>query len=283
MPTSIVANQPLHYLDEGQGFPVVLAHCYLWHSGMWRPQIDALSQHYRVIAPDLWGHGHSGPLPPATTGLQAVAGNMLQLLDNLGIGSFSLVGHSIGALWGTELTLLVPDRVKTLVIMDACLGVEPAGSRARYWSLLDQIEAAGKFPEPLLEAIVPLFFNPYDDVTSPLRTEMHDALASMPAERVLQSIVPLGRMMFSRKDAGERLRLLNRKRTLFLTGVADIPRPPTDLQELADKLGCPFVSIPNAGHLCTLENPDFVNQALLEFLAPPRANYLHFIQRLIHA
>lgn len=282
MPFSIIDNQPLHYLDEGQGFPIVLAHCYLWHSGMWRPQIDALARHYRVIVPDLWGHGASGPLPATTTDLSGIARNMLQLLDKLDIGAFSLVGHSIGALWATELTLIAPRRVKALVLMDACLGSEPAGSRARYWSLLDQIEAAGIFPEPLLEAIVPLFFNPYDDISSPLRAEFHHALAAMPAQRIRQSIVPLGRMMFGRQDIGERLRLLNRKRTLLLTGVADIPRPPTDLQELADKIGCPFVSIPNAGHISTLENPDFVNEALLEFLAPPRTPYLNFIQRLMH-
>jgi len=157
MPISIVDNQPLHYLDEGQGFPIVLAHCYLWHSGMWRPQIEALSQHYRVIAPDLWGHGGSGSLPPATTDLQSLARNMLQLLDNLGIGSFSMVGHSIGALWGTELTLLVPARVKTLVIMDACLGDRTCRFPCPLLVLAGPDRNRREISEPLLEAIVPLF------------------------------------------------------------------------------------------------------------------------------
>ena len=48
-------NDGLTALDRGKGPVVVLAHSYLWGAEMWRPQIDALSRHYRVIVPNLWG------------------------------------------------------------------------------------------------------------------------------------------------------------------------------------------------------------------------------------
>ncbi len=44
----------MSYVDQGQGFPVLLGHSYLWSAEMWQPQVEALSQHFRVIVPELW-------------------------------------------------------------------------------------------------------------------------------------------------------------------------------------------------------------------------------------
>ena len=59
----------MSYIDQGQGFPVLLGHSYLWDAEMWQPQIDALSQHFRVIVPELWGHGRSDAPPVSYTHL----------------------------------------------------------------------------------------------------------------------------------------------------------------------------------------------------------------------
>ena len=61
MPFVTIDGQALHYIDQGTGPAVLLAGSYLWDQAMWAPQIAALSQQYRVIALDLWGHGESGP------------------------------------------------------------------------------------------------------------------------------------------------------------------------------------------------------------------------------
>ena len=66
MPAHIIQGSTLHYQDHGAGFPVLLGHSYLWDAAMWAPQIDALSRSYRVIVPDLWGHGASGAPPDGT-------------------------------------------------------------------------------------------------------------------------------------------------------------------------------------------------------------------------
>ncbi len=60
MPFATIDGQPLHYLDQGQGPVVVLGSSYLWDHTMWAPQIEVLSQHYRVIALDLWGTASPG-------------------------------------------------------------------------------------------------------------------------------------------------------------------------------------------------------------------------------
>ncbi|BBP52187.1 hypothetical protein PHLH3_18130 [Pseudomonas sp. St386] len=100
MPFSIIDGQPLHYLDQGQGPVVLLGSSYLWDHTMWAPQIEVLSQHYRVIALDLWGHGQSGRLPEGMTSLDDLARQALALMDHLGIDCFNLLGLSVGGMWG---------------------------------------------------------------------------------------------------------------------------------------------------------------------------------------
>lgn len=97
MPFAVIDGQPLHYIDQGTGPVVLLGSSYLWDRHMWAPQIEALSQQYRVIVPELWGHGESGPLPTHTHSLDDLARQALALLDQLDIAQINLVGLSVGA------------------------------------------------------------------------------------------------------------------------------------------------------------------------------------------
>ncbi|WP_395676202.1 alpha/beta fold hydrolase [Inquilinus sp.] len=264
MPFAEIDDQSLHYIDQGSGFPVLLGHSYLWDSGMWAPQIEVLSQRYRVIAPDLWGHGRSGRLPAGTDGLSGLARQALALLDTLGIKRFALVGHSIGGMWGAELALHAPDRVASLVLMNTHLGPEPAASRAQYTALMNQIEAIGALPPPMLDVIVPLYFRPGLDPASPLPAGLRRSLAGLSAEHLRESVIPIGRIIFGRPDGRERLRGLDPERTLLICGAQDLARPPAETAEMAGLIGCPtYVTVPEAGHVSGLENPGFVNRTLV--------------------
>ncbi|MDP9235725.1 MAG: alpha/beta fold hydrolase, partial [Actinomycetota bacterium] len=60
MPTATVNGTRISYTDTGgDGIPVVLLHAFPLHAGMWQPQLDALGDRFRVIAPDLKGFGGS--------------------------------------------------------------------------------------------------------------------------------------------------------------------------------------------------------------------------------
>ncbi|WP_448632338.1 MULTISPECIES: alpha/beta fold hydrolase [Pseudomonas fluorescens group] len=266
MPFATVDGQPLHYLDQGHGPVVLLGSSYLWDHTMWAPQIEALSRHYRVIALDLWGHGQSGQLPEGMTSLDDLARQALALMDHLQVDGFDLVGLSVGGMWGARLALAAPTRVKSLVLMDTYVGVEPEPTRQYYFSLFDKIEASGSIPEPLLDIVVPIFFRPGIDPQSSLYQQFRATLAALPTERLRDSIVPLGRIIFGRDDILPRLTELDAGRTLVMCGDQDKPRPPSEALEMAERIGCPHVLIPDAGHISNLENPEFVTQVLLEFL-----------------
>lgn len=266
MPNIMIGGGSLHYLERGTGVPVLLGHSYLWDAAMWAPQVEALARHYRVIVPELWGHGGSGSLPEGCKTLADLAVDMETLLQRLELPPCHVVGLSVGGMWGAELAWRCPQRVRSLVLMDTFVGGEPEPTRQRYFQMLDTIETAGRIEPALIEAIVPIFFRPGYPADGPAARSFAQALAAMPRERLRNSVVPLGRMIFGRGDALSRLSELDPARTLMACGEYDIPRPPQELRHMAERVGCAAVSIPEAGHISTLENPEFVTRMLLEWL-----------------
>ena len=109
MNTFTINSKIMHYLDIGEGPVLVFGHSYLWDSEMWEPQIDVLSKQYRCIVPDLWAHGQSDAAPAKTRTLKDYACDVMSLIDDhLEIDTFSLIGLSVGGMWGAELTALAP-------------------------------------------------------------------------------------------------------------------------------------------------------------------------------
>jgi pimeloyl-ACP methyl ester carboxylesterase len=266
MPFIEIEGQSLHYQIRGSGFPVLLGHSYLWDSSMWAPQIDALSRDYQVIAPDLWGHGQSGRLPENTHTLGDLAKHASRLLDALGIGQCAVVGLSVGGMWGSELALREPNRVKCLVMMDTDRGTESDATREQYFQMLDAIESLGSIPAPIIDAIVPLFFRQGAKLDGEVHAGFRKALAGFSADHLRQSVVPLGRLIFGRSDALDSLADLDAASTLLMCGELDIPRPPAEMARMAAVIGCRQTVIPDAGHISNLENQSFVTEALRSWL-----------------
>jgi len=267
MPQLIIDGQPLHYTDQGSGEVILLAHGYLCDQRMWVPQLQALKDHYRVIAPDLWGHGQSGQRPANVRELADLGRQAVTLLDHLGIERCHLIGLSIGGMWAARLAVDAPERIDRLVLMDTYVGPEDEPARQYYFSLLQQLEDEGTMTDALLDIVVPLYFHPEAALHSPLCRAFRATLAALPAATVNQSIVPLGRMIFGREDLRDRLDRLDPRKTLVMCGDHDIPRPPHETLEMARIIGCPHVLVPDAGHLANLENPGRVTDTLLSFLA----------------
>lgn len=104
----------MHYVEAGTGEPVVFLHGFpeSWYS--WRHQLRALSDTYRVIAPDQRGYNLTeakGPYDTVT--LQA---DVLCLLDHLGIERAHIVGHDWGGAIAWLLAMNHPERLSTLTV-----------------------------------------------------------------------------------------------------------------------------------------------------------------------
>ena len=112
----------LHYLEEneGGGEAVVLLHGWPHTSHTWRHVIPRLSDSYRIVAPDMRGLGDSSR-PSHGYDNGTVAGDVIELLDSLGVGIFHLVGHDWGGPVAFAATLLARERVKKLALVDTVL------------------------------------------------------------------------------------------------------------------------------------------------------------------
>ena len=124
---TIVANGvKTNYLDAGEGPPVVLVH----GSGPgvtayanWRLVIPALSDRFRVIAPDMVGFGFSERPDGADYSVQTWADQVVGLLDALGLDKASIVGNSFGGAIALRMASQHPERVDKLVLMGS-MGVD---------------------------------------------------------------------------------------------------------------------------------------------------------------
>ena len=104
-----MAPVDLAHDDVGDGPVVVLIHGHPFNRGMWAPQLAALRDRFRVIAPDLRGYGDS-PVTPGTMTMAQLAADVSRLLDGQGIARAALVGLSMGGLVVMELAAAQPER-----------------------------------------------------------------------------------------------------------------------------------------------------------------------------
>lgn len=129
----------LAFLDEGEGRPVVLLHGFPDTSRLWRHQIAALTgAGFRAIAPDLRGRGASGRGSSVEDyAIPHVTADVVALLDGLEVERADVVAHDFGALAGWRLAELHPDRVRRLVAMSvghpSTFGQRTMEDRERAW------------------------------------------------------------------------------------------------------------------------------------------------------
>jgi lipase len=116
---------PLHVHEFGSpGSPPLLAlHGVTGHGARWKSFSRSQLSRYRVLAPDLRGHGRSPALPPWT--LEQHAADLLAVIDGYGLDAVPVLGHSYGGLIALHLCRLAPGRISKLVLLDPAAGVSP--------------------------------------------------------------------------------------------------------------------------------------------------------------
>lgn len=244
----------LHHEEQGHGEAVVLIHGFSLDRRMWEPQVPALAGSHRVIRYDLRGHGRSAAAEAPYSG----HGDLLALLDSLGVGRATLVGLSAGAVIATDFALEHPARVARLVLAAPGLG----GFRTPPLPWMAPVfEAAAAGNGELAAgrwAATPIMALLRDAAsTDAVRQMVMDNARLWTMQRLEQPLSPpaIGRL-------GEIA-----APTLVVVGTADLPH----IQQVAGMLahgiaGARLVTIDGAGHLVNLDAPAEFNAVLLQFL-----------------
>jgi len=111
---------PIHYVDEGEGDPIVLVHGFAaslqgnWVASGW---FDTLRPIRRVIALDCRGHGKSGkPHEPAAYAMNEMSDDVVRLMDHLGVARADLFGYSMGGAISMRAMVRTPERFRTVTL-----------------------------------------------------------------------------------------------------------------------------------------------------------------------
>jgi pimeloyl-ACP methyl ester carboxylesterase len=108
----------MYYEVHGQGEPLVMLHFFAGSGEIWKPYIPAFSKHYRLIIPDLRGHGRSSILTTTFNHRQSAL-DVFALLDSLKIKEFRGIGCSSGGMTLLHMATQQPDRVKSMALVGA--------------------------------------------------------------------------------------------------------------------------------------------------------------------
>ncbi|MDC0611165.1 alpha/beta hydrolase [Vibrio sp.] len=267
MPMFKIDDKSMHYLDVGEGEVLLFGHSYLWDSEMWRAQVDVLSKQYRCIVPDFWAHGQSDFHPSSMSNLTDYANHMILLMDHLNIEQFSIVGLSVGGMWGAELVALVPHRVKSLVLADTFVGLEPEVNHNKYFAMLNTITANKSIPPAMLEQVVPIFFSRQSvELKMDYVAAFRSYLETISGDKATE-IAEIGKMIFGRRDMCDEVEKFALP-TLILVGSEDNPRPVLESYLMNDLIsGSELVIIPQAGHISSVEQPHLVTETLERFFS----------------
>lgn len=266
MSVAHVRGIEIAYDDTGNdcaraGAPVVvLLHGYPLNRSMWRAQIDELSALYRVVAPDLRGHGGTQATDDATT-MEAMAQDVAALLDELRIERIVLGGLSMGGYVALAFYRLFPQRVGALVLADTRATPDTQeGRRGREESAR---KALTEGMQAIAGAMLPKLLAPATVA------EMPDVAGRVRA--MINATKPEGaasalRAMAVRRDQTDLLRQI-RVPTLIIVGSEDTLTPPSDAEAMHRAIeGSRLEIIEGAGHLSNIERPSQFNRALSDFL-----------------
>jgi len=252
----------LHYVQAGEGIPLLLIHGYPLDHVMWQPQLDELSGVAQVIAPDLRGFGQSDA-PEGVYTMDAHADDLCALLDALHIRRAVVCGLSMGGYIALAFWRKYASRVLALILVDTRAGADTPEARLARLETVEQVKQRGS--APAIEAMLPRLLA---GSTRQSRSDLVEFVGAM-----MQRQRPIGLMgallgMAERPDSTAMLPTIT-VQTLVVFGAEDVITPAeTDGPGLVGSIPhARLVVIPKAGHLSNLEQPEAFNRSVRKFLA----------------
>jgi pimeloyl-ACP methyl ester carboxylesterase len=247
----------------GGGTPVVLLHAFPLDGRMWAPQVDALAGTYQVVVPDLRGFGAAREQAVEEAGMDLLADDVARLLDDRDLDRAVLCGLSMGGYVALAFARRHPDRLSGLVLCDTRAGADAEPARADRLRMAERVLAEGNrfVPAVMLPRLL-------GETSRRERPDVVERVTELILEQDPRAIAGAQRGMAGRADSTDVLASITVP-TLVVTGEEDQTTGPEQGRALAAAIpGARFLLVAGAGHLASLEQPEPVNEALLDFLAP---------------
>lgn len=252
----------LHYRIHGpRDAPVVLlAHGFPFDGMMWTKQIGPLTAAgFRVVVPDLRGFGRSEPQPDAS--MDAMADDLVALLDRERIETAIVVGFSMGGYVALSFAVRFQHRLRALVLCDTRAEPDGEEARAKRYETIADVKARG------VQVVASAMMSKL--VTTAALAE-RAALVSEVREMMLrQSVAGVVAALAGLAERPDRQTQLAgiAVPTLVMVGADDTVTPVAASEALAAGIpGALLAVIPGAAHLSPMEQPQTFNRLLVDFL-----------------
>ncbi len=252
----------IYYEVHGSGFPVVFISGLGAGTWSWEPQVPFFSRRYRMITFDNRGAGRSSA-PPGPYSIEQMALDTVRLMHALDIDEAFVVGLSMGGMIAQELALILPHRIRGLVLAATHPGGDMRifGSQDVYQKLMDN---SGLGPEEIVDKNIPILFSPESvsnrpEIIQGYRERQKDIPVQPEHAFAAQQAAIQG------FDCSAKLKKIQAP-TLLLAGEDDQLIPAENARRMAEHIPDSQVKIlPQAGHLMHMEHMEEFNQSLHGF------------------
>jgi 3-carboxy-cis,cis-muconate cycloisomerase/3-oxoadipate enol-lactonase len=239
---------------------LVLANSMGTTMAMWYHQLQALEERFRVLFYDHRGHGGSDLLPGPST-MEQLGGDLLGLLDDLGLDRVSFCGLSLGGMVGMWLAANAPDRVDRLVLCCTSAKVDAEA----YLERAAKVRAGGT--GSVAGEVLERWFTPAFRERGRGEVEWAAAMLTATPDEGYAGCCEAIAAMDLRADLPRIT-----APTLVLAGRDDPATPPAHAEAIAAAIADARLEVvPGAAHLANIEQPGPVTRLLLEHLSDPYA------------
>jgi 2-hydroxy-6-oxonona-2,4-dienedioate hydrolase len=260
------------YIEEGSGPALLLIHG-IGHSGdMFFRNVDVLAERYRVIAPDLPGHGFSDNIPLGREAPQPVFVRHLQaLMDDLVDEPFSVAGSSYGGLIACLMALSRPERVRKLLIIGSGGTFQSAvEQKAALLKILDN--ASGAMGTPTLASCRARLANICANPSSVAEEVLLTQLTSYALDDRFDSFKAILSAYIDSLESDQDRVLARLEQiatpTLIIAGRQDIRATVESHQKGNERMpNASLVIFEDCGHLPYMEHAALFNEKTLQFLS----------------
>jgi pimeloyl-ACP methyl ester carboxylesterase len=258
MPSVKINDSTIYYLDQGEGHPIVLLHGFCGSSHYWDEVIPPLSESYRVIAPDLPGHGHSEVIEKEAS-IDDIADMIKFLLDELNLQQVTMFGHSLGGYVTLSFAEKYSDRLKGFSLVHSTAFPDSEEAKKGRVNSVEKVKSEGI--RPLIDGLVPKLFSP-DNLES-------NAEEINAAKQIGYATSPQGAIhtLLAMKDRPDRNRVLQNTELLVLLIAGEKDQIiPAEKTFSVSKENIMQVLIKGSGHMSMYENPGDLVREIKNFL-----------------
>lgn len=244
--------------ESGKGTPIILLHGFCGSSDYWKKTAAQLSEHYRVIMPDLRGHGRSdAPVGPYT--IEQMADDIAMLADKLELERFVLLGHSLGGYITLSFLERYSDRLLGAGLIHSTAFPDSEEAKANRLTAVENIQKNGI--SEFVDGLVPkLFHSERKEQEASLITEAKEIGYLTPPHGAI------GAALAMRERADRTMVLASAKLPILLVaGKGDAVVP----QEKLFTVDGPHVMqalIEQAGHMGMMEQPQEMASIIDRFM-----------------